>query len=177
MKTLAILLSFFISGPTPSTIKPKIATKALSTSVLLHLKLHTVHGVRHYAGCSGTYVAPTKILTAAHCFEGNEVEYAWARDVNQTVGYPVRLIVKWPAKDLALLDAPYPHQYAKIGHAPRIGDELLNVGSPMSFEFVVSQGIVAALHVKVREFSSQYMLTTAMINPGSSGGGAFNARG
>ena len=45
-------------------------------------------------------------------------------------------------------------------------------------EFLVSQGIVAQKEFTTREFKSSYIVHTAMINPGSSGGGgAFNDKG
>lgn len=173
----AVMLGLLWSGPTPAVISPKIVNKALKTSVLLHMKTKAENGNRHYFGCSGTYVGPRLILTAAHCFEGNDTEFIWARDVNQKVGYPVMLLIKWPSHDLALLQTPYDHSYARLGNDPKVGDEVMNVGSPMIFEFVVSEGIVGALNFTMHELDSKYMITTAMINPGSSGGGAFNNKG
>jgi S1-C subfamily serine protease len=84
-----------------------------------------------------------------------------------------------PEHDLALLKVQNVknHSYAKIAKSARVGEQIINVGSPIIFEFLVSEGIVAALHFKDKTFKSTYLITTAMINPGSSGGGAFNAAG
>jgi S1-C subfamily serine protease len=177
LQLLMIMLSAMWSGPTPASISPKIAQKALNASVLIHMKGKVVNNRRVYGGCSGTYVTPTVILTAAHCFEGETIEFIWARDINQQIGYPVKLLCKWTNHDLALLEAPYKHTYAKLGKTPKVGEEVLNVGSPLIFEFVVSEGVVAALHWTHSGLASHYMITTAMINPGSSGGGAFNSKG
>jgi len=177
IKILAVLLSSLFVTPIFTVLPVKTAEKALNTSVLLRMKTQEIEGKRHYGGCSGTYIAPRLILTAAHCFTGENVEFVWARDYNQVFGVPVHLIRLNAAKDLALLEAPFNHSYAKIGKDPKRGDEVLNVGSPLNFEFVVSNGVVGATDVKMHGFTSRYILTTAMINPGSSGGGAFNNKG
>lgn len=158
----------------------KVAEKDMKASVLLHMKgfrvakggIHRVQG-----GCSGTFVDPTHILTAAHCFEGYTPVWIWARGPDEILGYPVHLVRLMGAKDLALLESPFPHPYVKIGNSPRLGDEVLNIGSPYDFEFVVSQGIVGLLGFHMQGFTAIYLLTTAMINPGSSGGGCFNRKG
>ncbi len=175
IKFLSILISALVSA-TPATIPVKTAEKALQYSALLRMKTRMVDGHRYMGGCSGTYVAPRVILSAAHCFT-DDPEFIWARDVNQKVGYPVKLLVMWKSHDLALLEAPFDHKYAKLGKSPRQGDEVLNVGSPFIFEFVVSEGTVAAVHFHIKGFKSAYLVTTAMINSGSSGGGAFNRKG
>lgn len=175
--TLRILLSALFFGPTPAVMPSKVVAKALNASVLLHMKSAKANDKRMYSECSGTYIAPKLILTAAHCFLGYDTEFIWARGINESAGYPVHLIRLSGAKDLALLEAPYARPYARIGREPVQGSEVLNVGSPLNFEFVVSEGIVAAVGYRIPRFTSHYLVTTAMINPGSSGGGAFNRKG
>jgi S1-C subfamily serine protease len=58
-----------------------------------------------------------------------------------------------------------------------VGASLIVVGSPFSLEFLVSEGIVALSHRKDHEFHGTYIIHTAMINSGSSGGGLFNPAG
>ncbi len=81
--------------------------------------------------------------------------------------------------DLALLYVKdkMVHPYVKLATGVRLGEKVINIGSPLFFEFLVSDGIVAQIDVKIKEFKSHYLVTTAMINSGSSGGGAFNVKG
>lgn len=174
---LRIILSALLFSPQYVSLPRKVAVKALNCSVLLHMKSFKKEDRRVYSECSGTYIAPNMILSAAHCFTGINQEFIWARGPNESIGYPVKLIRLSGARDLALLESPLRHSYAKLGNMPQQGDEVLNVGSPLFFEFVVSEGVVGMINVRIPTFTSHYLMTTAMINPGSSGGGAFNKKG
>lgn len=184
IKRLLILIVPLIALPFKS-LQKKEAQKDLAASVLLHIKEQETKKFggfefKSYAyfGCSGTYIAPHTILTAAHCVSKLE-DKIWARGPYEVVGYPVHLVY-WDKKaDLALLDAPFGHPYVKIGLVPDRGDRVLNIGNPLDFEFVESEGRVGATDFKFNSkgFTSEYLVTTAMANPGSSGGGAFNDRG
>lgn len=176
-EVISSLLALLLFGPSTVSVDLNTAKKALNASVLLRIKSYPdAEGKRSMGGCSGTYITPTKILTAAHCLNA-PIEFIWARGTKNKVGYPVRVIRKSPSQDLALLEAPYPHAYVRLGPAPKVGHSILNVGSPFNFEFVVSEGIVGALGYRVRGLKARYTVTTAMINSGSSGGGAFNTKG
>lgn len=182
MKSLliAFLIAALAPEPTVASVRRVIAHD-MNASVLLHMKGIGIadDGKIHklMAECSGTYTDSKHILTAAHCFEGYNVDYIWARGPNELLGYPVYIVRLDAAKDLALLESPFSHPYVKVGKAPRLGQSIHNIGSPHGFEFVLSQGIVALSHYKVAGFIADYFVTTAMINPGSSGGGCFNAKG
>lgn len=170
---------------TPMVVNPfnhnkRIVLKDLKASVLLHTKTVGLDkdGIRQrsYSGCSGTFIGPYTIITAAHCFETPTTQ-VWARGPYESVGYPVHLVAWDKKKDLALLDVPFKHPYVKIGRLPQRGDHVLNIGSPMNFEFVPSEGSIGETDYKAKGFTARYLVTTAMCNPGSSGGGAFNERG
>lgn len=135
---------------------------------------------RHYgiAGCSGTFIAEGAVLTAAHCFSEATIT-TWVRPYNGK-SKQAFLVKIDPEYDLALLAVPGPfkHGIAKLTlQPPKLGSQIVNVGSPIGFEFLLSEGVVALTSFRERHFKSTYLVTTAMINPGSSGGGAFNDRG
>ena len=171
---------------TPMVVNPfnthkRMILKDLKVSVLLHIKTITIgkRGIireAHYSGCSGTFIGPYTILTAAHCFE-TPTTMIWARGPYESVGYPVHLVAWDKKKDLALLDVPFKHSYVNIGSLPKRGDPVLNIGSPMNFEFAPSEGLIGETAYKAKGFTARYLVTTAMCNPGMSGGGAFNAKG
>jgi serine protease Do len=182
MKLLAWILAATLTPfyPTSFTNQNKVTQRALSASVVLHMKFVRVgsDGITKigYAGCSGTFVSKYTILTAAHCVS-NFNDKVWARGPDEKVGYPVRLVFYDRSKDLALLEAPFKHTYCKLGDMPIRGDVVLNIGSPLGFEFVPSEGIVGMTEYEAPGFKAKYLVTTAMANPGSSGGGAFSTNG
>ncbi len=177
IQLISLIFALIFSGPKPAQVSVSVAKRALNSSVLVHMKTAPdKDGKRHRGGCSGTYIDPTHIISAAHCFD-EDTEFIWARGLYDKVGYPVKVVRYSKAKDLALLEAPYAHPYATLGRMPERGESILNVGSPLMFEFVVSEGILAMPGYRMKQFTATYLVTTAMINPGSSGGGAFNSQG
>lgn len=159
----------------------KIANKALEASVLIRMKakIKDKQGKEHtlLGGCSGTFVSKDEILSAAHCFDSNHITNIWVRDINGK-SYSAEVIKLDVGHDLSLLRIPaLHHKYVKLGKHLKVGEEIINVGSPYFLEFLVSHGIVSAIHVEIEQFKSLYTITDAAINPGSSGGGVFNSKG
>lgn len=79
--------------------------------------------------------------------------------------------------DLALIKIPaLDLKYAKIGTwgTYKVGDDVYNMGHPLSFDFVAAKGIISQFHSKGW---GQRILTDATTNSGNSGGGLFDQNG
>lgn len=177
IKFWSLMLAFMIPVSVPSVSYRRLAQRDLQSSVLLHMTGLNEKGQRVLCGCSGTYISDSRILTAAHCFEGYDAKKIWARGPFDPIGYRVKIERLDSKVDLALLDAPLKHPFVKLGRNPHVGDEVLNIGSPLDYEFAVSEGIVSICGFHSPGMGGYFMITTAMINSGSSGGGAFNEKG
>lgn len=180
-KALAILTALFFM-PQTAVLDVEHTQKLLAMSVLIRAKAFSVNPDTKEVksgliGCSGTYINPSTVLTAAHCFD-MRITDIWVRGADgKSYTAKVKSIVK--DVDLALLTVNKKHnlQCAQLAPSVRIGENVYNVGSPFSLEFLVSNGIVAQTNRTVPQFKAVYLITTAMINSGSSGGGAFNEAG
>lgn len=177
-----VTLMLLLFTPKTQVLSLKQVDKVLDTSVLIRIKgfYTTEQGIEKpfMGGCSGTYIAEEKILTAAHCFE-ERVTNIWIRDY-MGESHKTLLLKKDKQKDLALLlveDLEEDHAFANIARHTRLGEQVVSVGTPFALEFLVSEGIVSKVDYKAREFTGRYLIHTGMINPGSSGGGAFNEQG
>lgn len=182
VNAVLVLLSLF-STPHTQVVNLKQAEQVLSVSVLIRAKQYVIDKQtskirRGLAGCSGTFVSSTTVLTAAHCFSDPTTDI-WVRGPDFKISYRATLLKVDADHDLALLAVQdvTNHPFAPIAAIARAGEQVINVGSPLIFEFLLSEGIVATTQFKHRLFKATYLITTAMINPGSSGGGAFNADG
>lgn len=177
-KTLAVLIVSLLT-PHTQVLRVDYIHKILDSSVVIHAKVEhqTENGPKlGMIGCSGTFINGAQVLTAAHCFESPVVSI-WVRG---PLGGSHRAYIEKLDffHDLALLNVVGPkHVAAKLATTVRIGEPVVNVGSPYFFEFLVSEGVVAQVFVAMKGFKSHYLISTAMINPGSSGGGAFNEQG
>jgi len=83
------------------------------------------------------------------------------------------------ARDVAILKAQgHNFRTLTLGNSDRVqvGEEVVAIGSPLSLESTVSNGIVSGIRA-VKEEGAKYLQVTAPISPGSSGGPLFNLRG
>jgi hypothetical protein len=83
------------------------------------------------------------------------------------------------ARDVAILKA-HGHNFRPLllGNSDRIqvGEEVVAIGSPLSLESTVSNGIVSGMRTE-EDLGGKFLQVTAPISPGSSGGPLFNMMG
>ncbi len=110
--------------------------------------------------------------------------------------YEAELVYVEEKNDLAVLkiicseDKVFPT--VKLGNSdlPKVGQSVFAVGSPLGFEYTISEGIIAAIrenekvsfndpatYALVEKNFDKVIQITAAISPGNSGGALFNARG
>lgn len=175
----AIIVSLFTAHT--QVVDTELVQKLEDVSCFVRIKtvIQTPKGPRRaIMGCSGTYIGPNTVLTAAHCFESVPTDI-WVRGAAKDGSHRAKVLKIRPELDLALLKVTGPgHVSAKLAKGnPLKGSHVVNMGSPWGFKFLISDGIIAALGFNEEEFKGTYIIHTGMINPGSSGGGAFNDEG
>jgi S1-C subfamily serine protease len=82
-------------------------------------------------------------------------------------------------RDVAVLKAQgHNFRTLTLGNSDRVqvGEEVVAIGSPLSLESTVSNGIVSGMRT-VKEEGGKFLQITAPISPGSSGGPLFNLSG
>jgi S1-C subfamily serine protease len=134
--------------------------------------------------CSGDHLGGGRILTAAHCVSGPDVVFT----VKTQLGGKAKAKALWasPLYDVALLqatDAPEMRAAAISCDVPQVGDTVTTIGNPLGFEFVQSQGQIAsrvftgAVDVGGDLTWQERVISTLLVEPGNSGGAAYNAKG
>lgn len=119
------------------------------------------------------------ILTNHHVVEGAERIM-----VRLTDGRTLRaeLVGSDPDTDIALIKVTSPRllPYAPLGDSEslRVGDWVVAIGNPLSYEHTVTVGVVSFIGRKLFDTSlDRYIQTDAAINFGNSGGPLINVRG
>lgn len=136
---------------------------------------------------SGFLIHPEGYLVTNEHVVSGEHELAVTQYVNDPGGNvrkevyeDVRVVALDGFLDLALLKIegatdPFPTAPLLAEAAPRAGDPVFAIGSPLGLERTVSQGVVS---VPAQLIGTRLLIqTTAEINPGNSGGPLFNFRG
>ena len=129
---------------------------------------------------SGVYVSPKGfILTCGHLFN---FKHIYSISITNPDGETVfgKLLRADFRRDLALVKTSFykttPYVLLEDPRKLRVGQEVFAIGSPLGFEFSVSNGIISALY---RDFKEMYnvLQTNTATNPGNSGGPLFNLQG
>ncbi|MFI5907446.1 S1C family serine protease [Dactylosporangium sp. NPDC051541] len=113
----------------------------------------------------------TNYHVVADAYEKGEKDVSLERTDQR---FPGKIIEVHPDKDLAVLHTE--EEFSKLAAAsaaPKVGEPVLVIGSPMGLEDTVTTGVVSAFRTLQGE---QLMQFDAAINPGNSGGPVFNAK-
>lgn len=140
--------------------------------------------------CSGVWVAPDRILTAAHCAKDASTPYIVRGEVTGHLKTPSKLhtagvLVKDDVHDLALLvaiDPPPAHPYARLGvRMPEPGDSLYFTGQDKTLYWTFMAGWLSNItdHVGATEAGKigPWLQVQAPIAGGMSGSGVFDETG
>lgn len=127
------------------------------------------------AECSGVFIAPDTVLTAAHCIEDSRGKQ-WIKTVDEK-SYAVDVVKKDVKNDLALLKTQnhISHAYTDIGKPANVSDKVYTVGASHGYRGTYSEGIV---NNNVIEYHTDILsvLHSANIASGASGSGLFNKK-
>lgn len=129
--------------------------------------------------CSGVYIDKNVILTAAHCFpseEGMTVKQVYVKKLGKSA---LATVIKRDTKvDLALVYTRLPGTPIMLApFDPRKGSRCFAIGNPLGIESTVTEGIISKTDLKYADSKVSYLLFSAIVLPGNSGGGLFNANG
>lgn len=125
---------------------------------------------------SGFLIDDTLIVTNAHVVDG-----AASVTVDETA-VPAEIVGYSDAVDLALLRVSEPldgHVFSWVEEHPRVGDEVWALGYPLGDGFANNEGGVSSLDPS-GDFlldSVRYIQTSALVNPGNSGGPLVTVEG
>ena len=141
--------------------------------------------------CSGTIIDAEKryILTAAHCVNNSQPLQNIEKIVYDEEGNEIRrdifeasILRDNENTDVAILYAETGPEFTSAAdvstEAPKVADQLFILSNPNAWEYVFSRGSVMDNYFSEPKYKPvPMMLLSASINPGSSGGGIFNADG
>ena len=165
-KLLALLL---LSGCVHATQIEKIIEKSEPKVVKIGIVMEGAQGI-----CSGSIISKSGIiLTCAHCFEHKGVRKVFIKTAAGRVMLAQPLMID-TKRDLALIaplhySGAFPH--FDFGRKPRVGQQVISMGSPLNIAHTATVGWVSNLS------DVAYVYHSAFINPGNSGGPLLDLQG
>jgi len=134
------------------------------------------------------------VVTSKHVVSDTGAKYQITTSNNKN--YNVVNIYRDPLNDIAILKiidtAKNTYPFVKLGNSNdvKVGQNIYAIGSPLGFEYSISEGIVAALrnnekvsftdpdtYTLIEKTFDKVIQITAAISPGNSGGALFSGKG
>lgn len=172
--TAALLLAALLQSPAQlhaQQDEARAVFERVSGSVVTVIG-HAGEGRRGSQG-SGVLLEATRIVTNCHVIrDADRIEV-----VSGPATHPARWTLQDPSRDLCLLETQQPAgRPAGLRDLSDVvpGERVHAVGNPLGFGLSVSSGLVTAFATLQGE---RVLLASAVLSPGSSGGGLFDAQG
>lgn len=145
-------------------------------SVKLHIGAQIIVFTKKFPwGCkyksgSGVFVREDGvILTAAHVVKGTSILKVTTQD---GMNFRAGVIATDEKLDLALIkivpNTPFLFKWARIGKERPSGWPVYALGNPLGLPWLITNGIISG-------YKNSWLISDTVINPGSSGGGLFDA--
>jgi len=169
------LLAASAQNPAPQKNIPTITKEAMNAVVLVVASDSTGKEIRQGSGF--VVSSDGKVVTNYHVIEG--ADSALIKLSNGAFYFIEGLLAADKERDLVVLKAAgMDFTVVSLGDSDKVevGEEVVAIGSPLSLEATVSNGIVSAIRDST-ESEGKVIQTTAPISPGSSGWALFNMRG
>jgi len=174
-KALNLLIAWFPTILTAQTAKPsaKISFESLFPSVVTLITFSS--DGEEIAQGSGFILKDKRIATNRHVLEGAKIVEVKNSKGELLASFAHAEAISMTA-DVAILPAI---EKAKTGlslsaQAPKIGDKIFAIGSPLGLPNTLSDGIVSAMRT---DMGTPMIQITAPISPGSSGGPVLSEKG
>jgi S1-C subfamily serine protease len=172
MKTLVALLFLSSIGCAQSSIE-RVMEKSDAKVVKIGIVGEKSRGI-----CSGAIIDDNGlVLTCAHCFAHPGIKKVFVK-TEEGIAYRARLIGLDKNRDLAVIlpeTGGIVFPYFHLGDTPKKGQQVISFGSPETLQGTDSVGYVE--NFGVLEEKGLFIIHSAFINPGSSGGPLVNLKG
>lgn len=179
MKSLILAISLLISGAAFADAPKAVLNLDKSIVWIKHKIQDKEHPKRKgWASCSGVYITPNVVLTAAHCFpEDMNTLQLWIK----TDGVPFRVSSSTPilsrGHDLALFYVALPGTPVELDLTVKRGDSVYSYGNPLGMESILTEGIISRTDFHYSGNDNVYLVIDNVVMPGNSGGGIFTKKG